>query len=113
VGADICGFSGNATDELCARWQQLGAFYPFSRNHNERDSRVSISNGLSDISSCDLQAQDPTVWSNQTIEVIRDALYLRYSLLPYLYTLFYLAHTNGETVARPLFMQYVTICCIM
>ncbi|KAL1432914.1 hypothetical protein MTO96_001909 [Rhipicephalus appendiculatus] len=90
AGADICGFAGNTTVELCARWQVLGAFYPFSRNHNEY--------------SC--KDQDPYSMGPEVVQATKNALNVRYALLPYLYTLFYRSHVYGETVARTLFFEF-------
>ncbi|KAA3676606.1 lysosomal alpha-glucosidase [Paragonimus westermani] len=90
VGADICGFRDDTTEELCIRWSQLGAFYPFARNHN----------GLGSI------PQDPAVWSKKGTEAIRDALQLRYTLLPYFYSLFFRAHLHGETIIRALAFEF-------
>jgi alpha-glucosidase (family GH31 glycosyl hydrolase) len=39
---------------------------------------------------------------------MRKALQIRYTLLPYYYTLFYKSHTKGSTVIRPLFHEYPT-----
>ena len=42
------------------------------------------------------------------LRIMIDALHIRYTLLPYYYTLFYKAHTRGDTVIRPLFHEFPT-----
>uniref|UniRef100_A0A6I8PGI8 P-type domain-containing protein n=1 Tax=Ornithorhynchus anatinus TaxID=9258 RepID=A0A6I8PGI8_ORNAN len=102
TGADICGFFKDADYEMCARWMQLGAFYPFSRNHNTIGTKT-----------------DPVAWNKTFEDLSRNVLITRYTLLPYLYTLMHDAHVNGSTVVRPLLHEYVpqhpavpTPCCL-
>ncbi|KAJ7732476.1 glycoside hydrolase family 31 protein [Mycena maculata] len=89
VGADTCGFNGNTDEELCNRWMQLAAFTPFYRNHNE----------LGAIS------QEPFVWDS-VANASRTAIAVRYSLLPYWYSLFANVSTRGTPPVRALFWEF-------
>lgn len=89
-GCDVGGFSGNCTPELLVRWTQLGAFYPFFRNHSAIGSRN----------------QEPWVFGPEVEQACREAIELRYHLIPYLYQLFYEMHTHGTPIARPLFWHH-------
>ena len=88
-GVDTCGFNGNSDEELCNRWMQLSAFFPFYRNHNTLTAN----------------SQEAYVWSS-VIDASKTAMNIRYQLLPYIYTLFYLAHDTGSTVMRALAWEF-------
>ena len=51
---------------------------------------------------CVLQRQDTVAWDDAFSVASRDVLNIRYTRLPYLYTLMFEAHTQGSTVVRPL-----------
>jgi alpha-glucosidase len=68
---------------------QLSAFFPFYRNHNVLSANP----------------QEAYVWAS-VIDATKAAMNIRFQLLPYLYTLFYNAHTRGDTVMRALAWEF-------
>lgn len=88
VGGDICGFGGDTTPELCARWAQVGAFYPFMRNHYAINK----------------QRQEFYTFDEKFQKGMRYVLQQRYSLLRYMYTCLYQSSAYGEpTIRHPMY----------
>lgn len=89
VGADVGGFIENTHLELLVRWYQCGAFTPFFRNHNCANQHD----------------QYPWTYGTATEDLCRDAIELRYRLLPYIYGTFLEATETGAPVQRPLLFE--------
>lgn len=84
TGADIGGFSCDATEDLVLRWLSLGIFTPLMRNH-----------------SCD-GTRRQEAYAFEDTEAFAGIIGLRYRLLPYLYSEFMKAALKNEMYARPL-----------
>ncbi|MBF0339066.1 MAG: DUF5110 domain-containing protein [Nitrospirae bacterium] len=69
-GADIGGFGCNTYSELMIRWMQLGVFSPLCRNHSAMGTRY----------------QEPWAFGHRAFGMMREAIRLRYALLPYTYS---------------------------
>ncbi len=90
VGADIGGFAGSSHGELFLRWMQCGVLTPFCRNHSSMGN------------------VDQYAWAFGDVveELSRQALHLRYRLMPYIYAAFMQAAETGEPVQQPLVFEY-------
>lgn len=90
VGADVGGFMGHTNAELFLRWMQYGALTPFCRNHSAAGN------------------VDQYAWTfgEPVRDLVREALRLRYRLLPYLYACFLRAAETGAPVQRPLVFDF-------
>lgn len=92
VGTDIGGFQRDSNGELFARWIQMGALMPFSRNH----------------SALDTIDQEPWSFGPEVEDIAREFLRLRYRMLPFLYNEFYNSTKTGLPIMRPLVLEYPT-----
>ena len=90
-GHDAGGFSGPQPDaELLVRWVQSCALLPRFTIHSWNE---------------DGSVTEP--WSHpEATALVRDALRLRYELLPHLYTLLWRAHIDGTPIVRPRFAAF-------
>ena len=91
TGADICGFRKDSNAKLCTRWYNIGAFYPFSRNHNRRNST------------------DHYPWSfgEYYEKIIKKDIQYKYSLLRYYYSQLYLVSLNEKgSFFKPVMFEF-------
>lgn len=89
-GADVGGFFKNSDSELLTRWYQAAVFQPFFRAHAHIDTK----------------RREPWLLPQENMKAIRQAIRLRYMLLPYWYTLFFNAEKDGSPIMKPLWVDF-------
>ena len=87
--SDLGGFAGaNLDDELYVRWLQYGVFQPIYRPHAQEDV-----------------PSEPVFRSEKAKNLTKEAIQMRYRMLPYNYNLMALNHMEGAPLMRPLFFE--------
>ncbi|EKN3951487.1 glycoside hydrolase family 31 protein [Yersinia enterocolitica] len=96
LGHDVGGFSGDKPEaELFIRWVQNGVMHPRFTIHSWNDDNT---------------VNEPWMYPAAT-PMIRDAMALRYRLLPYFYTLQWQATHDDEPMLRPTFLDHEHDSC--
>ena len=91
TGDDICGFFDDGNGPLCNRWYNLGAFYPFSRNHNFNLSPDHY----------------PWTYGEPFLSNIRNAVNHRYMILRYIYSHLFASSINEKVgFFNPVFFYF-------
>ena len=87
--SDLGGFAGaNLNDNLYIRWLQYGVFQPIYRPHAQEEV-----------------PSEPVFRSARAKKLAKQAIELRYKLLPYNYTLAFENNQKGTPLMRPLFFE--------
>lgn len=83
------GTTNNPNPDLYTRWMQFSAFSPVFRVHGNNH-----------------QQRQPWYYGLTAEEASKEAIRLRYSLIPYMYTYERSAYENGNGLVRPLMQDY-------
>lgn len=86
AGADISGYTGDASAELYTRWMSIGVFTPLFRSHKSNNAHES----------------EPWSYGLTTESIVRKYIEWRYRLMPYIYSTFYQSSISGLPVNRSL-----------
>ncbi|MFD0704207.1 TIM-barrel domain-containing protein [Alloscardovia venturai] len=85
IGGHMMGYRD---DELEARWYQYGTFAPINRLHSSNSAFTS---------------KEPWNFRPEVRRAMVDTLQLRHRLIPYVYTMNYRAHNDGEPIIEPMY----------
>jgi hypothetical protein len=81
--------SGANNPELYLRWIQYGVFSPILRTHATNASNI-----------------ERRIWLYPNFPLMKQALELRYALVPYIYTFSRYAYDTGISLCRPMYYDY-------
>ncbi|MEW9121157.1 MAG: TIM-barrel domain-containing protein [Thermotaleaceae bacterium] len=90
IGADTGGFSGDTNAQMLIRWMQLSLFTPLFRNHSAMGTRQ----------------QEPFAFDEESVDIMRGLLQLRYKCIPYIYSEYMKAALKGDMYFAPLAFAY-------
>ena len=85
VGCDVGGFAEEGYINLYKRWYQSGVFYPFFRGHSHESTL----------------RREIWLFSEEDFLNLKESIILRYSIIPYIYTQFYLHYKTGIPIIKP------------
>lgn len=91
LNADCGGHQGNPDKEWFIRWMQFGTLSPVFRPH------------CSDLVT---RTREPWVYDDETCDIVREYINLRYRLLPVIYKNAYISYTSGVPVFKALGWEY-------
>jgi len=90
VGSDVGGFFSEPSPNLYTRWIQMSALSPFFRGHTIINTKD----------------QEPWAFGDYIESLAREAIKLRYKLMPYIYNEFYNSSINGLPIMQPMMLEF-------